>query len=227
LGKLLGSVVLLILINWGTGSAEEAAADKYGLFNRSHQAGIRLGVWANQGGSPPSKDTVYNFETNFHNANFYFEGYFAYRLCSHAMLEFSVGIVNRGSVTFIEANGTNVGNVLVHPILLQLKFYPLSSFTPKVQPYLVAGGGLYYGHRSVQFTTSSQVYYFGLDEQTGINFNYTFGGGVDLPIAKTIGLEANVRYMSINFSKGLQTVSDYDALVFTVGVKYLYLSKKR
>jgi outer membrane protein W len=227
LGKLLGSVVLLILINWGAVSAEEAAADKYGLFNRSHQVGIRLGVWANQGGSPPSKETVYNFETNFHNANFYFEGYYAYRLYPQVMLEFSVGIVNRGSVTFIEGNGTNVGNVLVHPILLQLKFYPLSSLTLKVQPYLVGGGGLYYGHRSVQFTTSSEVYYFGLDEQTGTNFNYTFGGGVDWPIAKTIGLEANVRYMSINFSKGLQTVQDYDALVFTVGVKYLYLSKKR
>lgn len=227
MGKLFGGMALFILVSEGIAFAAEPTDNKQLLFNRSHQAGIRLGVWVNQGGSPPSEDTVLNFETNFHNANFYFEGYFAYRLHSHFMMEFSVGIVNRGSVTFIEGNATNVGNVLVHPILLQLRFYPLSSLAPKVQPYLVGGGGLYYGRRSVQFTKTSGVYYFGLDEQTGTSFNYTFGGGVDWPIGRTIGLEANLRYMSINFSKGLQTVRDYDALVFTIGVKYLSLPKKR
>jgi outer membrane protein W len=201
-----------------------AQADDYPLFNEKHQAGIRLGVWANNGESPT--DFVGISETSFKDANFYFEGYFAYRLLPQAMLEFSLGIVNRGSVTFKEAGATNVGNVLVHPILLQLKLYPLASLKAKLQPYLLAGGGLYYGRRRVQFTTSSDVYYYGLVEQSGTDFNYVLGGGIDWPIATTIGLEVGVKYMPIEFSKKLQTIRDYDAVAFTVGVKYLYSSKK-
>ena len=204
--------------------AEQADADKYLLFSEKHQAGIRLGVWANNGETPT--DSAGTFETSFKDANFYFEGYFAYRLFSQAMLEFSLGIVNRGSVTFREAGATNVGNVLVYPVLLQLKLYPLASLKAKLQPYLLAGGGLYYGRRSVQFTTSSDVYYYDLAEQSGTDFNYVLGGGIDWPIATTIGLEAGVKYMPIEFSKGLQTIHDYDAVAFTVGVKYLYSSKK-
>ncbi|TET94741.1 MAG: hypothetical protein E3J26_04050, partial [Candidatus Zixiibacteriota bacterium] len=132
------SCALLGLASWGT-----AQADDYQLFNEKHQAGIRLGVWANNGESPT--DSVGVFETNFKEACFYFEGYFAYRLVPAAMLELSFGIVNRGSVTFREAGATNVGNVLVYPILLQLKLYPLASLKAKLQPYLLAGGGLYYG----------------------------------------------------------------------------------
>lgn len=216
---------LLGLASWGTAQAEDANLDKYLLFNSMHQAGIRLGVWGNQGGMPPQADPQGTFETNFKDANFYFEGFFAYRLFSQAMLELSVGIVNRGSVTFIEGNATNIGNVLVHPILLQLKLYPLSSLTPRLQPYLLAGGGLYYGRRSVQFTKSSDAY-FGLNEESGTNLSYVLGGGIDWPIGTSIGLEVSVKYMPIEFSKGLQTIRDYDAIAFTIGVKYLYLSKK-
>jgi outer membrane protein W len=215
---------LVGLVNWGTAQAEQADADKCLLFSEKHQAGIRLGVWANNGESPT--DSMGVFETNFKDASFFFEGYFAYRLAPIVMLELSFGIVNRGSVTFREAGATNVGNVLVHPILLQLKLYPLASLATKFQPYLLAGGGLYYGHRSVQFTTSSDVYYYGLAEQSGTDFNYVLGGGVDWPLSATIGLEVGAKYMPIEFSKRLQTVRDYDAVAFTVGVKYLYSSKK-
>lgn len=212
------------LVNWGTAQAEQADADKSLLFSEKHQAGIRLGVWANNGESPT--DSAGISETNFKGASFFFEGYFAYRLAPIVMLELSFGIVNRGSVTFREAGGTNVGNVLVHPILLQMKFYPLASLKEKFQPYLLAGGGLYYGRRSVQFTTSSGVYYYGLAEQSGTDFNYVLGGGIDWPLSPAIGLEAGVKYMPIEFSKELQTIRDYDAVAFTIGVKYLYSSKK-
>lgn len=212
------------LTSWGTAQAQQADGDRQLLFNEKHQAGIRLGVWANNGESPT--DSVGISETNFKAACFYFEGYFAYRLAPPAMLELSFGIVNRGSVTFKEAGATNVGNVLVHPILLQLKLYPLASLAAKIQPYLLAGGGLYYGRRSLQFTTSSEVYYFGLAEQSGTDFNYVLGGGIDWPIGATISLEAGVKYMPIEFPKGLQTIRDYDAVAYTVGVKYLYSSKK-
>jgi outer membrane protein W len=216
------------LTGWSTTWGEDAELEKlFQRFNNSHQAGIRIGVWSNQGGSPPAVASDGSFETNFHDANFYFEGYFAVRLFTQAMLELSLGIVNRGSVTFIEGGVTNIGNVLVHPILVQFKFYPLSTFKARLQPYLVAGGGLYYGRRSVQFTRSSSIYYGGLSEQTGTSFNYTLGGGFDWLLGTTLGLEINVKYMSINFSKSLQTVRDYDALTFTIGIKYFYLPEKK
>ncbi len=212
--------------SWGAAQAQQADVDKHLLFSEKHQAGIRLGVWANNGESPPETDSLGTFETNFNSANFYFEGHFAYRLFSHAMLEFSLGVVNRGSVTFRQAGVTNVGNVLVHPILLQLKLYPLASVASELQPYLTAGGGLYYGRRSVQFTRSSYVYYSGLQEPSGTDFNYVLGAGIDWPIGATVGLEVGAKYMPIEFSKGLQTIHNYDAVAFTVGVKYLYSSKK-
>jgi outer membrane protein W len=212
------------LVSWGTARAEQVNVDECQLFSQKHQAGIRLGVWANNGESPT--DSVGVFETNFKEASFFFEGYFAYRLVPSAMLELSFGIVNRGTVTFREAGASNVGNVLVHPILLQLKFYPLASLKAKFQPYLLAGGGLYYGRRSVQFTTSSYVYYYDLAEQSGTDFSYALGGGIDWPLGAAIGLEIGVKYMPIEFSKGLQTIRNYDAVAFTIGVKYLYSSKK-
>ncbi|MEW5993669.1 MAG: hypothetical protein AB1744_04645, partial [Candidatus Zixiibacteriota bacterium] len=99
-------------------------------------------------------------------------------------------------------------------------------FTTRFHPYLSVGGGLYYGRRTVQFTTSSQVAAFGLDEDTGTDFNVALGGGIDWPLGTTIGLEAAVRHMPIEFSDGLQTIRDYDALAFTVGLKYLFATKK-
>lgn len=216
--------ILLLPASWGMAQAKPDQSDKYLLFNKMHQAGIRLGIWANNGGSPT--DSPGTVETSFKEASLYFEGCFAYRLAPQAMLELSVGVVNRGSVTFREGNTTNIGNVLVHPILLQLKLYPLASVKLRFQPYLSAGGGLYYGRRTVQFTTSGDVYYFGVEEQSGTNLNYVLGGGIDWPIGKKIGLEAGIKYMPIEFSKGLQTIRDYDAIAFTIGVKYLYRSKE-
>jgi len=225
--RVIAYLACLWLVGTGLVHAEKATHDNHQFFNKAHQAGIRLGVWANNGESPPQRDSLGTFETNFKGASFYFEGYFAYRLAPRVMLEFSAGVVNRGSVTFKESKTTNIGSVLVHPILLQVKLYPLALLETRFQPYFVAGGGLYYGRRSVQFTTSGDIYYYGLAEQSGTDFNYTFGGGIDWLASKTIGMEVGVKYMPIEFSRGLQTIRNYDALAFTVGVKYLYTSKKR
>ncbi len=216
---LLVAVVMLI-------HAESPLAGDSLLFHHQHQTGARLGMWANSGESPVAGDPNGTFETNFHDASFYIEGFLALRLSRPLMLELSAGVVNRGSVTFIQDGATNHGNVQVNPILVQMKFYPLFTTSSRLQPYLLAGGGLYYGRRSVQFTTSSNIYY-DIREQTGTDINYTLGAGCDWPLGSTVGLEAAVKYMPIQFSKGLQTITNYEAVAFTVGVKYLYTSKKK
>jgi opacity protein-like surface antigen len=188
--------------------------------------GLRLGFWSNQGDKPPEGGSSgdFSYRTHISNANFYFEGFAAYRLARPLMAELSIGIVNRGSVTLNEGNITDVGNLLVYPMLVHLKFYPLATLNARFQPYITAGGGLYYGRRNVQITTS--YYYSGFAEESSTKFGYSLGGGVDWPLSQIIGLDLNVRYMPIKYSDPLVTVSDFSAFTVAVGVKYLYAGKK-
>ncbi|MEW5993670.1 MAG: hypothetical protein AB1744_04650, partial [Candidatus Zixiibacteriota bacterium] len=100
--------------------SQSVAAGSRSQFHQRHQAGIRLGVWANSGELPPKQDSLGTFETNFSDASAYFEFFAGYRIASYLMAELSIGFTNRGQVSFIEAGGSNIGNVLVHPILVHL-----------------------------------------------------------------------------------------------------------
>ncbi|MEA3297029.1 MAG: hypothetical protein U9R56_04120, partial [candidate division Zixibacteria bacterium] len=211
---------------------EVIAADKVGgrnenSFSKKHQLGIRLGVWHHQGDSPPEPDqlilsTDTNFKTNLKQSAFNFEGYFAYRLLSWAMVELSVGSVNRGSVTINEGTATDVGNLILYPILAQFKIYPLGTVISGFQPFMLAGGGFYYGRRTVQFTNSSD-YYPNWQEDTGADINYIIGGGIDWPMANVLSLDLTVKYMPIKFSEPLVAMQNYNAVAFSIGIKYLYL----
>lgn len=190
-------------------------------YNQRHQAGVRLGVWSNRGDASPLSDSTDNFKSNIKDECFYFEGYYARRIFQPMMIEGALGIVNRGSVTFIENGIENAGNLLVYTILVKAKLYPLASLKIRLQPYLTLGGGFYYGRRTVQFTTNSTYYdYYG--EQTASDFDFVFGGGIDWPFSSVLGLEASVKYMSIGFSSSLLTVRNYDALAICIGLKYIY-----
>jgi len=217
-------ISLIVLASISSVKAEEEEPEF--LFNKQNQAGIRLGVWSNRGDSPPLADTTENssFESKIKNENVAFEAFYGYRLMTSLVLEGALGLVNRGSVTFIEDNVENVGNLLIYSFLIKAKFYPLGSLDFKIQPYLMGGGGVYYGRRSVQFTTN-YYYYDYVGEKTATNINYCFGGGVDYPISSMIGLEFDVKYLSIDFSDPLLSIRNYDALAFSIGVKYLYQSK--
>ncbi|MFQ5452721.1 MAG: OmpW family outer membrane protein [Candidatus Zixiibacteriota bacterium] len=198
--------------------------------SNKHQIGIRLGTWVNSGEKPPLLlvDTIDNtsLATSVKDASFYFEGYFAYSLIPHTYVELSLGLVNRGSVTLQENNNTDIGNLLLYPILLQLKLYPIGSFNSKFQPYVTIGGGLYYGKRNVQFT-NNRFSFFKFNEDTETDFNYTLSGGADWLLNNSLALDFNIKYMPINFSKSLVTISDYDAVAITVGIKYLYAKNKK
>ena len=212
-----GYFFLFILVVFVGASPSWAQRD----FNAQHQAGARLGVWSNRGGIPPSSDSEGNFESSIKEECFYIEGYYAHRIFPPVMIEGSLGIVNRGSVSFREDEINNVGNLLLYTILIQAKLYPLVPLKTKIQPYLTFGGGLYYGRRTVQFTTNS-AYYQHYGEKTASDFGLAFGGGIDWPLSKVLGLEASAKYMLIHFPDPLLTVRTYDALAICVGLKYLY-----
>jgi len=198
------------------------------IYLHSHQVGARIGGWANQGGSPPADigtpPDPGSASTSFHDGNFYLEGYFAYRFNPWLAAEFSLGLVSRGDATIYESdNGSSYGTVNVYPILLKAKAYPLGAWGNKFHPYLLAGGGIYYGKHSIQIVDSYEGLLranFGEESQTTLGF--VLGGGVDWPLASVIGLDLNVQYMPIDFGDPLLAVKDYSSLTITVGVKYLF-----
>lgn len=189
---------------------------------------MRLGAWANLGGLPP--DTLFNPSTNsimateLTNSNFYFEGFFGYRLNEQLMLELSLGISNRGSVTLSQDGSTEVGNVIIYPVLLQMKLYLLSMTDLRIQPYVFGGGGMYHGRRSTQVSSSGYVYQNSQESET--DFHYSFGGGLDWPISKSVSADLNVKYMPIMFSKTFVAINDYKGIGITLGIKYLYSFNK-
>lgn len=197
------------------------------LFQRQHQAGVRLGVWANNGDSPPARtvDTANFIEqtSDINSASFYLEGYFGLRLTKMLMAEISFGLSNRGDIitrdTQYDIN--DVAALNIYPILLQLKVYAPPIMNGKLYPYIAAGGGIYYARNSIQVT--DEYYYAQFREASETDFNYVLGAGFDYVLASQIGLDFTAKYMPINFSDRLVGVKDYSALTITVGVKYLYL----
>jgi opacity protein-like surface antigen len=212
--------------------SDTAASDPVrDAFLKSHQAGARLGGWANRGGSPPDSFSVATdsyYLTDFGSGNFYLEGYLGYRLSRALMLELSLGIVNRGDVTLVEADSSSsIGSMQIYPILAKLRIYPLGDHTGGFYPYLMAGGGIYYGRHDIQIATGWDAYYraeFGEDSET--DFNYVLGGGIDWPVASVVALELSAQYMPVEFSGDLIGVRDYSSLTITVGAKYLFASMK-
>ncbi len=217
-------LIIFALLNSSVFSIEKVKSN----FNTKNQIGIRLGVWSNSGDIPPSEilTEASTIQTKINDANFYFEGYYGHRFSSLLVGEIALGIVNRGTVTINDnlTSQNDIGNLMVYPILAQLKFYPISNFNTTVKPYLVAGGGMYYARQSVQFSTS---YYEPFrNEKSEVDFNYVVGGGFDYAFSENIGFEINAKYFPITFSKPLLEVNNYSAMTITIGIKYIFEKHK-
>lgn len=194
-------------------------------FNRLHQAGIRIGAWTNSGDSPPKYDSngSSTVTTDFKGGAFYFEAYFGYRFSPYFVGELSFGLFNRGDVNLRDDVLLDqfYGNLLVYPLIARAKLYPLGKSKSNLQPYLTAGGGFYYAHHNIQFYQSN-VIFTGFNTKSATSFEYTLGGGFDLPIASKIALELNGAWMPLKFSKNIISIRNYDGLAITLGVKYLF-----
>ncbi len=197
-----------------------------------HQLGVRLGGWANLGDNPIDSvgvDENAFYITDIADANFYLEAYAGYRFSHTLMGEFSVGIVSRGDLTFRDnfSRESFFGSLLVYPILAKAKIYPVGVVAGKFHPYLTVGGGVYYARHDVQIVTSGSTLYRDFEEASKTRFSYVVGGGFDWPLASMLALDFNAQYMPIDFSEQFISIQDYSSLTITIGIKYLFATKKQ
>ncbi len=206
------------------GWAQAPAAE----YRTLHQAGVRLGGWANLGDTPvkTAASGTASYDIDFKGGAFYIEGFVGIRFSPRLMGELSLGVFNRGEVNLQDGANQFFGNLLVYPMLIRAKLYPFATSTWRLQPYLTAGGGFYYARHSIQFYQSDQLFLV-FNETHATSFDFTLGGGFDLPVASKLALELNVAYMPLGFSKELITIKNYDGLSITVGMKYLFSSTRK
>lgn len=215
-------LTLLLFVSGFTYAEDEEATSI--SFSQQYYAGGRLGVWVNNGDTPQEiidDGQGYVIQSSIKDASFYLEGYFGYKLLPLLFGEFSFGVVNRGSVTIQDGSFNDYGNLLVYPFLIKAKLYPLASFHSRFQPYVGIGGGVYYGRHSIQFTNNIYSYY-GYNNQSATDLNYTITGGVDWLVSQHFSIDGNMTYLPIDFSDELIGIKDYKALSITIGVKYRY-----
>ncbi|PWB69116.1 hypothetical protein C3F09_10540 [candidate division GN15 bacterium] len=216
---------VLLSVAAGSTALAETGPTKLEQFRRGHQAGFRLGVWSNSGDLPISLDTsgVVQYQASVGNTSFYAEAYLGIRLMPQAMLEFTGGMVNRGAVTVQSGGYVYYGNISLYPLTVRLKLYPLGGLGMSFQPYVMGGGGVYFGKNNIQF---SNDYFAAYAERSVTDFNVVFGGGIDWPIASKIALDVQAAYLPMTFSKGLFGARDYSGVAITVGIKYVLPSLK-
>ena len=199
-------------------------------FNKQHQAGMRIGICSNSGYTPgenlPLDISILG--DKFSDANFYIEGFLAFRLFKQMAAEISVGAVSRGEAVLQEGNTNYIGNVMAYPMLAKAKYYPLSSKSAKYYPYLLLGVGVYHVRHDIQFATGAagSILPF-LEEKSSTSLDFVVGGGIDKPLASVIGLDLNIQYMPIKQSKEVIGVDNWSSLTVTVGVKYLFDSENK
>ena len=218
-------VGLLTLACAASAVAVEAVASKGEMLRRSHQAGVRMGVWSNSGDMPVASDSIgsYRYIADVKEASFYAEVYLGIRVMRPLILELAAGITTRGDVTVRNDLYDYYGNISLYPINVRLKLYPLAGTQSPYQPYVMAGGGLHIGKNNIQFSSD---YYASYYERSVTDFDFVFGGGLDWPISTKIALDIQAAYLPMKFSKELFGAQDYSGVTITVGVKYLLPSLK-
>lgn len=213
---------LVVVLNFGVTHAQDTPS-----FFERQQVGVRFGGWSNQGDLPDT--TFFNLKTDVGNSSFYAEFYFAWRVYNRGYLEFSAGFVNRGEVSILADPGTiyeaqYIGNLMMYPILIQLKQYFPGFNNASFKPYVTGGGGLYISKHAVQFTDS---YYTAIQEPSRTKLGWSVGGGFDWPVSSTLALEGSVKYYPIEYGDDLFSIKDFSAMAFMVGIKYSFIPTKK
>jgi hypothetical protein len=213
---------LLSIIGFGTILTSDlfAVGVSSRSFARSNMAGGRLGVWSGTGPTTTADEDDEALE--FSRSSLYAEFFYSYRISPPLMLDFSFGIFGRGDFKYSSETEILTGTVNLYPIFLSLKLYPLGSTASALQPYFQGGGGLVYGNQAA----IDYYYDVAFTQESATKLTYMMGGGVDWPIADQIGLTSSFKYIPVKFGKKLAGIKDYSGWQVSVGLGYIFGSKR-
>jgi len=215
-----GMILLLaVLLTSLAGAEEKRPADRL-LEARYSMAGIRLGFWGDMADDKP--DPNLNIDADLPSAGFYTELYLDYRLAKPLFVELSLGIASRGEVVILDADDKYIGSINLYPVLLQMKFSPLSGRSRTVLPFIVAGGGFVFGRQNIDIIVygPDPIYNPDITAKTETDFIGVVGGGIDLALSEQLGLNIAAKYHPIKFSGSLAGIKEYTGIAISAGVSY-------
>jgi len=122
-----------------------------------------------------------------------------------------------GSVDYHQANfANNVVQVRTYPVMVSglLYFYP----NPVISPYLLAGVGWHFQDIEIRGPSPST--------ERSHQFGGQVGGGFDIPLGERVTLDADIRYIFLDFDDDVNTRSgtalSADSVAGTVGVTFYF-----
>lgn len=220
--KTLYKSIILLLIFLMVLSANLYAVEKKQLsrFGNSHLVGGRFGAWV-----MTTNEDFLDSLTDFSSSALYAEFFYAHRVAPFLATEFSIGIFSQGDLEYDSDAGVTTGAVKMYPFFLSAKLYPFSKFENfSLWPYLRVGGGLVYGTRdfnSIYYDDPANYYV----EESETKITYTWGFGIDWPIADQIALNIDFKNTPVKFGKPLAGLKEYSGWSLTFGVGYILKSK--
>ena len=214
-------VILTGLILTGHSSAVEITKTGYG---HSHYIGARFGAWAFTEDEAVTEGVSRPVELS--SSTLYAEFFYAHRINPMLSAELSIGLFSQGDILYDTQTGQYLTAAKLYPLMLTAKFYPFgSSNITSFYPYLRAGGGLAYGTRDAISTTYTYYDDYFIEDSEA-KFTYALGAGFDWPVSSQIGLNLDFKYIPIDFGEPLAGFEKYSGWELTIGVGYIFQSKK-
>jgi len=193
--------------------------------SRSHGLGLRTGFWniLNQ----PTRVNVSGMgeETDFTVNGVGGSLYFFSRFYNDWFFELNLDAIAavRGKSSFSNntfKSDSNVDVSTLMPVLFGLRYHFLSSrFTSAFQPYLIAGGGPYFG-MSIQVVDPFSDEEHTIESNT--NYGAYLGGGTNVMISSWFALNFDIKYHFVDF----KTDHDYSGLEFGMGFCFMWGQKR-
>lgn len=214
------SIILLLIFSLVLSANLYAVEKSPSGFGNSHFLGGRFGAWV----MTTNEDFVDSL-SNFSSSALYAEFFYSHRISPFLSGEFSIGIFSQGDLEYDNDAGIIAGAAKMYPFLLSAKLYPFAKYmNSSLWPYLRIGGGIVYGTRDFTSNYSGDPINSYIEE-SGTKITYTWGFGIDWPIADQIGLNIDFKNTPVKFGKPLAGLKEYSGWSLTFGVGYIMRSK--
>ncbi len=213
-------VFIIILIFVSSSNLFAVEKSKIG-FGNNHFVGGRFGAW-----TMTTDASVLDSLTDFSNGALFAEFFYAHRIAPFISGEFTFGIFSQGDLEYNTATEISTGATKLYPVFISAKLYPLSKYENiSLWPYVRIGGGLVYGTRDFTSNYIGDPINYSVEESEA-KITYTWGFGIDWPIADQIGLNIDFKTTPVKFKDdSLAGLNDYSGWSLTVGVGYILKSK--